>query len=101
MNRPATIEFLSGAAALAYLLAGVYFLRFWRKTRDGLFLSFAWAFWLLALNQAVVSLLGAGDERTGYAYLLRVIGFVLILLAIIRKNASRARPAPPASGALD
>jgi hypothetical protein len=85
------LDFLSGAVALAYLVAGVYFLRFRRITRDRLFLSFALAFWLLALNQAIVALLGANDERTGYAYLLRVLGFGLILAAIVRKNLSRRR----------
>lgn len=91
MNGPPLLDFLSGAVALAYLVAGVYFLRFWRVTRDRLFLSFALAFWLLALNQAIVALLGASDERTGYAYLLRVLGFGLILYAIVRKNLSRGR----------
>jgi hypothetical protein len=87
MSRSPLIDFLSGAAALAYLVAGVYFLRFWRKTRDGLFLSFAFAFWLLSLNQTIVSILGVADERTGYVYVLRVLGFVFILYAIVRKNA--------------
>lgn len=91
MSRSPLIEFLSGAAALAYLVAGVYFLRFWRKTRDGLFLSFAFAFWLLSLNQTIVSVLGVADERTGYAYVLRVVGFIVILYAIVRKNASGSR----------
>jgi quinol-cytochrome oxidoreductase complex cytochrome b subunit len=80
------IEFLAGAVALAYCIAGIYFLRFWRKTRDRLFLSFALAFWLFAVNQAVVSLLGVTDERSGYAYILRVVGFLLILYAIVQKN---------------
>jgi hypothetical protein len=30
--------------------------------------------------------LGVGDERQNYAYILRVLGFVLILVAIIDKN---------------
>jgi hypothetical protein len=80
------IEFLSGAVSLAYFLAGVHFLRFWRKTSDRLFLSFAIAFWLLAANQTIVSLLGAADERSGFAYILRVLGFILILFAIADKN---------------
>jgi hypothetical protein len=80
------IEFLSGAIAMAYFVSGMYFLRFWRKTDDRLFLSFAVAFWLLAANQTIVSLLGAADERSGYAYILRVLGFVIILLAIADKN---------------
>jgi hypothetical protein len=89
MREESTIEFVSGAVALAYVVAGVYFLRFWRKTRDRLFVSFALAFFLLGLNQTVVSMLGVTDERTGYAYVLRVVGFLLILHAIIRKNLAR------------
>ena len=53
---------------------------------DTLFLSFALAFWLLAANQTIVSFLGAADERSGYAYILRVLGFVMILWAIADKN---------------
>ena len=83
------IEFLAGAVTLAYLIAGVYFLRFWWRTRDGLFRSFAVAFGLFAANQAVVSFLGPADERTGYAYVLRIIGFLLILGAIVWKNLGR------------
>lgn len=91
MTRSSLIEFLSGAASLAYLVAGVYFLRFWRLTRDRLFISFAFAFWLLALNQIIVSVVGVADERRGYSYLLRVVGFMLILFAIVGKNLSRNR----------
>lgn len=80
------IEFLAGALTLAYLTAGIWFLRFWRKTHDYLFLSFAFAFWLFAANQTIVSLLGANDERSGYVYILRVLGFMLILMAILGKN---------------
>lgn len=80
------IEFLAGALSCAFVISGVYFLRFWRKTHDRLFLSFAFAFWLLAINQTIVSLLGATDERSGYAYLLRVLGFLIILFAIVDKN---------------
>ena len=94
------IEFLSGALTLAYTLAGVYFVRFWGKTKDRLFLAFAFAFWLLALNQVLTSLLSAADESGGYAYVLRVLGFTLILFAIVDKNVfsfgKRKRKSSPA-----
>ena len=80
------IDFLAGAAALGYAVAGVFFLRFWRATRDRLFFAFAAAFMLLAANQVLAALLEAGDERTPFVYSLRVLGFLLILAAIVDKN---------------
>lgn len=81
------VEFLTGATTMGYTIAGVCFLRFWKRTRDRLFIHFAAAFWLFALNQLVVIVLGTADERAGYAYLLRVLGFASILVAIVGKNA--------------
>lgn len=80
------IEFLSGAITMGFIVAAVFFLRFWRRTRDRFFFAFAIAFLLLALNQALAQWLGAADERVMYTYLLRVLGFVIILAAIIDKN---------------
>lgn len=82
------IAFLSGAVAMGFLVGAVFFLRFWRKTGDRLFLAFGVAFVLLAVNQGLAQWLGAADERVGYTYLLRVLGFVLILAAIVDKNVS-------------
>jgi zinc transporter ZupT len=80
------IDFLAGAATLGYAAAAMFFARFWRQTRDRLFLAFAAAFTLLAINQVLAALLEAGDERTPFVYSLRVLGFALILWAIIDKN---------------
>jgi hypothetical protein len=85
------IDFLSGAVTLAYILASTYFVHFWRRTADRLFLAFAVAFALLALNQIAVFVMGVEDERYNYAYVLRVLGFVLILLAIVDKNLGARR----------
>jgi hypothetical protein len=80
------VGFMAGLIAMGHLVAGLFFLRFWRRTRDGLFLVFAFAFWLLGLNQALVGLSGAPPEDQGYFYLLRLAGFVLIIAAVLRKN---------------
>lgn len=84
------IEFLSGAITMGFVVAAGFFARFWRETADRLFLAFAIAFALLALNQALAQWLGAADERVAYTYLLRVLGFFLILGAIIDKNLAQS-----------
>ena len=89
------IDFLAGATALGYSVAAVFFLRFWRTTRDRLFLAFAAGFGLLACNQVLAALLEAGDERTPFVYSLRVLGFLLILWAIIDKNLVAKRRQSP------
>ena len=84
------ITFLSGAASALFLVAGLFFLRFWKRTRDGLFLAFAWAFFLLGLGQALLSLAAMPDEERSLLYLIRLAAFGLILVAIVRKNRRRA-----------
>lgn len=87
----AFISYLAGAVTLGFLVSGVFFLRFWRRTGDRLFLAFGAAFALLALNQGLAAFLGASDELTPFTYVLRVLGFILILFAIIDKNVSIRR----------
>ncbi len=86
------IELLSGALLFSYFTAGIHFLRFWRRTGDRLFLHFAVAFWLFALNQLASSIPVVANETAGYEYLLRVLGFVVILVAIVDKNFAAPRP---------
>lgn len=96
MSESIVIDFFSGAVTLGFLVASMFFFRFWRRTRDRLFVSFGFAFLLLALNQVLAAFLGAGDELTPYTYVLRVLGFALILFAIVDKNLSnRGNPRPP------
>jgi len=92
---PTLVTFLAGAITLGFFVASAFFLRFWRRTRDRLFLAFAAAFTLLAVNQILATFLGAGDELTPYTYALRVLGFILILSAIIDKNFTAGRQKRP------
>jgi hypothetical protein len=86
------IEMLSGALLFSYFIAGVHFLRFWKRTGDRLFLHFAVAFWLFALNQLASSIPVVANETAGYEYLLRVLGFIVILATIVDKNLIVRRP---------
>lgn len=80
------VAFLGGAVTVGYLVAALFFLKFWRRTRDSLFAAFAAAFLLMAANQAVPVLFGIPDEALGGVYLLRLAAFLLIIMAILRKN---------------
>lgn len=84
--------FFGGLFCMGFAVIGLVFLRFWQRTRDGLFAAFAAAFWLLAAGQAWTGFLGIGRENQDGAYLLRLAAFCLILAAIAAKNRSRHRP---------
>ena len=80
------IDFLLGAIAMAAAVCGLIFLRYIIRTRDRFFLFFALAFWIEAADRAlfVVSASFADDSVTGYV--LRLVTYGLILVAILHKN---------------
>jgi hypothetical protein len=78
--------FLLGAIAAMSLTAGAFFLKFWRKTRDILFLAFGAAFIIEGLNRISVLLLERPNEGHPLIYMVRFLAFLLILAAIINKN---------------
>ena len=80
------LDFLAGFVVMGLLVAGLFFMRFWKQTRDSLFLAFAWAFWLLAAAQALLALSASFVEDRSWIYLIRLAAFLLILSAIWRKN---------------
>jgi len=82
---------LLGALAMASAIAGLFFLRFWRDTHDRLFLMFALAFWALGINWLGLGALGdASVEATTPFYVLRLLAFVLIIVAVADKNRATA-----------
>jgi len=91
MNFGVASGFLSGAATFGYLLAALFFLRFWRKSADRLFLMFAIAFSLLALNQFLAHVLDVVSEPHSFVYGIRVLAFILIIIGIVDKNLSARR----------
>lgn len=78
--------FLLGIIATASVTAGVFFLRFWRDTRDSLFLAFAIAFLIEGVNRSAMLLLSQPNEGSTWIYLIRFLAFLLILAGIINKN---------------
>jgi hypothetical protein len=83
------LNFFYGLITMGCIVAGLFFAKFWRRSRDPLFAIFAVAFWLLALNQAIVVVFAIPREEQSWAYLLRLAAFALIIIAIVYKNAAR------------
>jgi uncharacterized protein DUF5985 len=79
-----SMSMLSGAMLMGYALSGLFFLRFWRLTRDRLFLIFALSFWVLGVQRFLVGL--SGYETRTYLYAIRLVAYLLILWAIVDKN---------------
>ncbi|MBC7768973.1 MAG: hypothetical protein H7124_09310 [Phycisphaerales bacterium] len=79
-------EFFSGMVAMGYMVCTAFFLRFWWRTKDSLFFVFAIAFFLLALNSALATLLGGILEERSWLYLLRLAAFSILIVAIVGKN---------------
>ena len=82
-------DLLLGGTSMASAMAGLFFLRFWMRTRDRLFLLFAIAFWLMSINWLCVALVRRDEATVAPLYILRLLAFLLILIGIIDKNRVR------------
>jgi hypothetical protein len=78
-------SFLNGAVFFGHATAGLFFLRFWVRTRDRLFVLFAVSFWVFALARVAMLVFDLVDENH-ILYWFRLAAYVLILVAIIDKN---------------
>ena len=83
-------DFLSGAVAFGFLTCGLFCLRFWRRTRDPLFMAFAIAFALLGIGQGLQTLANIPTESRSAIFLFRLVAVSVISLAIAIKNRKRA-----------
>lgn len=79
-------QMLMGGIAVGWLVAGLFFFRFWRHTHDRFFLYFALSFWIEALNRVALGMLAGSSENDPVFYGIRLISYGLILLAIWQKN---------------
>ena len=84
--------FLHGATVMASFACALFFLRFWRQSRDRLFACFGFAFVALGANWLALTVFQQADELRHYIYLLRLAAFLLIIYAIWDKNRKASRP---------
>lgn len=81
--------FLLGVIVTAAATAGAFFMRFWLKTRDPLFLAFSASFLIEAANRLRFLWLENPNEGAAGIYLVRLVSYLLILIAIVNKNRGR------------
>lgn len=79
-------QFLAGAAVISLLVIAMFFLRFWQRTRDRLFLFFSGAFLILMMERIIRATMEVETEWAPYVYTVRLAAFVLIIVAIVDKN---------------
>lgn len=80
-----SITLMAGAAVMAGFTISIFFLRFWKMTRDRFFLFFAIAFAIDGISRLLLTVLNA-DEYEPMFFGLRLLGFLMIIFAIIDKN---------------
>jgi len=78
--------FLLGVIATASMTAALFFLKFWRSTRDVLFLAFAAFFLIHAIDRVSLLFFVKPNEGSPWIYVVRLAALLLILAAILKKN---------------
>jgi hypothetical protein len=85
------VVFFQSVASTCAAIGGLFFFRFWRGSRDPLFLWFCAAFWLIALSWGLLALFSPYEEARPYIYVLRLVAFSLIIIGIVSKNSKSPR----------
>lgn len=80
--------FAWGVLAMASLVAALFFLKYWRATRERLFAFFSLAFVGMAANWTVLAIVDhpVDEARQAHAYVLRLVAYVILIVGIIDKN---------------
>ena len=85
---------VSGALAMGYAVAALFFASFRRRTGVTLFSWFATAFVLLAAQRVVLVAVARDPDALPWSYLIRLLAFVLILCGIAAQNRAPGRRPP-------
>ncbi|MDX1951535.1 MAG: DUF5985 family protein [Verrucomicrobiota bacterium] len=77
---------LSGVCLMGAWACGYFFWRFWKTSRDVLFLYFAAAFWVFSVERVVLFAMQLNDELRPEVYIIRLAGFSLLVWGIVHTN---------------
>jgi hypothetical protein len=79
-------SFIGGANTFGFLLIALFFAKFWKRTRDPFFGTFALAFLVLGIGRIVEAGSRMTHASTPAVYVLRLLAFSIIIFAIAQKN---------------
>jgi len=82
--------FLLGYIAAASAAVTLFFLRFWKETRDFLFMAFATFFAVQGSTRAFALSSTNPNVVVGWVYALRLVAVLLVVAAILKKNSRHA-----------
>lgn len=86
------INYLLGALSMASLVAALYFFKFWKRTRDRFFLFFSAAFFIEAVNRALIFFVTTPENQPfSFPYVIRLMSFCLFLFALVDKNIKKRK----------
>lgn len=90
---------LLGAVIMGDVIAALFFVRFWKRTDDRLFLFFAASFIAIAVSRVVVDEYIPPVGYEPFGYMIRVLSYLFIIAGILYKNTgvrtSRTLASPP------
>lgn len=86
MGAPDVVLFMWGATTFGSWVIALFFLKYWKRTRDRLFLFFSAAFWILSVNWIALATTTPDYEARHWIFVARVLAFSFMILGILDKN---------------
>ena len=86
MNPDLSQQFLRGGLVALCFVAGLFFLHYYRQTRDRIFVFFVVAFWSLSVHWVGLAVANPELESRHYIFLVRLLAFVALIADILDKN---------------
>ena len=84
-------QVFSGALVVLSLVPALFFAVSWRRSGDRFFLIFALAFTLLGIERLILGILNLPESPLLSIYIVRLVAFLLIIIAIVDKNRTSLR----------
>lgn len=84
-------QLITGMLMILSLVAALFFTMSWRRSGDRFFLIFACAFTLLGIERLILGILNLPESPLLSIYIVRLIAFLLIIIAIVDKNRTSLR----------